>query len=302
MGQVEDGQVLIRDNPQLQSYYHTLESRIGYRLLLGGTRHFGYYENDTWWPFPLSSALRAMEDKLAAALNLGRGAYILDAGCGIGHVAIHLHTKYGYKIQGIDIVDHHILKSRRNIARQRLSDNQFAVRKMDYHHLDTFTDGTFDGVYTMETFVHATDPELVLSNFFRVLRPGGRLALFEYDHELSSDNNSEQSMSLSMERINELAAMPTNKRSLPGVFKQMLEDAGFTDIIVRDYSPNIKPMTRFFYILAYIPFLIVTFLGLERFFINTVAGVESYRGRAHWRYVAISASKPGNSEGSKKSQ
>lgn len=240
-----------------------------------------------------------MEDKLAASLNLGRGAYILDARCGIG-VAIHLATKYGYKDQGINIINHHILKSRRNIARQELSDDQFAVRKMDYHHLNIFTNGTFDGVYTMETFVHATDPELVLRNFFRVLSPGGRLALFEYDHELS--NNSEQPMSLAMERINRFAAMPTNKRSLPGKFKQMLEDAGFTDVVVRDYSPNIKPMTRLFYFLAYIPFLMVTFLGLERFFINTVAGVESYRCRAHWRYVAISASKPGNFEGSKKSQ
>lgn len=288
----ENESAMIRDNPQLQTYYQTLESRIGYRLLLGGTRHFGYYENDTWWPFPLSSALRIMEDKLAAALNLERGSYVLDAGCGVGHVAIHLLTKYGYNVQGIDIVDHHILECRRNIARRGLSDEQFSVRKMDYHHLEAFKDGTFDGVYTMETFVHATDPEMVLNNFFRVLRPGGRLTLFEYEHNLSSDNNSEKLMSLSMEKINDFAAMPTNERLLPGVFKQMLEDTGFTDVVVRDYSPNIKPMTRFFYVLAYIPFLIVTFCGLERYFINTVAGVESYRGRAHWRYTAISASKP----------
>lgn len=34
---------LINDNPELQSYYQSLESRIGYRLVLGGTRHFGYW-------------------------------------------------------------------------------------------------------------------------------------------------------------------------------------------------------------------------------------------------------------------
>ena len=297
--QPEDQQSLIKDNPQLQSYYHSLESRIGYRLLLGGTRHFGYYEHDTWWPFPLSRALRAMEDKLAASLGLEQGSYVLDAGCGVGHVAIHLVGQHGYKVQGIDIVDHHIVKSRRNIARHGLSEDQLAVRKMDYHHLDSFTDGMFDGVYTMETFVHATDPQAVLQNFFRVLRPGGRLALFEYDHELV--DGPVEGMALSMKKINEIAAMPTNSMSQPGVFRQMLEDAGFTDVVVRDYSSNIQPMTRFFYLLAYIPFLIVTFFGLERFFINTVAGVESYRGRQHWRYVAISASKPGF-DGTKKSR
>ncbi|KAJ5174515.1 uncharacterized protein N7482_000392 [Penicillium canariense] len=300
MEPAQDEQALIDNNPQLQSYYHSLESRIGYRILLGGTRHFGYYEHDTWWPFPLSRPLRVMEDKLAALLDLGRGAYVLDAGCGVGHVAIHLATKYGFKVQGIDVVDHHIVKSRRNIARLGLSEDQVTVRKMDYHHMDSFADGIFDGIYTMETFVHATDPQAVLRNSFRVLRPGGRLALFEYDHELAQ--NPEEATALSMKKINDIAAMPTNNISQPGVFRQMLEDAGFTDVVVRDYSPNIKPMTRFFYLLAYIPFLIVTFFGLKRFFINTVAGVESYRGRQHWRYVAISASKPGFPGGTKKSQ
>jgi hypothetical protein len=71
----------------------------------------------------------------------------------------------------------------------------------------------------------------------------------------------------------------------------MLENAGFTDIYIRNYSANMKTMTRLFYALAYIEFLIMSLFGLERYFINTVAGVESYRGRAHWRYVAISASK-----------
>ncbi|KAJ5594402.1 uncharacterized protein N7459_000610 [Penicillium hispanicum] len=300
MEPAEDEQALIDNNPQLQTYYQSLESRIGYRLILGGTRHFGYYERDTWWPFPFGAALRAMEDKLAASLDLGRGAYVLDAGCGVAHVAIHLATKFGFKIQGIDVVDHHVAKARRNIARYGLSEDQASVRKMDYHHLDSFVDGTFDGVYTMETFVHATEPQVVLRNFFRVLRPGGRLALFEYDNELAS--NPANGMALAMERINEFAAMPTNSLSQPGVFQQMLEDAGFVDVTVRDYSSNIMPMTRFFYLLAYIPFLIVTFFGLERFFINTVAGVQSYRGRQHWRYVAISASKPRSAEETKKSQ
>ncbi|KAJ5501540.1 hypothetical protein N7453_006357 [Penicillium expansum] len=266
MAPAEDEQPLIDNNPMLQSYYQSLESRIGYRLILGGTRHFGYYEHDTWWPFPLTRALRAMEDKLVATLELERGAYVLDAGCGVCHVAIHLATKHGFRIQGIDIIDHHIVKARQNIARSGLSGEQVAIRKMDYHHLDSFADGTFDGVYTVETFVHATKPQDVLRNFFRVLRPGGRLALFEYDHDLIE--NADKASVASMSKINEVAAMPTNSLSQPGVFQQMLEDAGFTDIV--------------------------------SFFINTVAGVESYRGRKHWRYVAISASKPGSNDVTKK--
>ncbi|KAL4782033.1 S-adenosyl-L-methionine-dependent methyltransferase [Aspergillus varians] len=274
-----------------RTYYHSLESRIGYRLLLNGTRHFGFYENDTWWPFPLSKSLRAMDDKLAASLNLSPGSYVLDAGCGVGHVAIRLATKHGLRIEGIDIVEHHLRKARQYISRSDLPRSQIAVRKMDYHHLENFEAETFDGIYTMETFVHATDPEAVLAGVFRILQPGGHLSLFEYDHELSEE--SLEVMANSLRKINEFAAMPTNSLSHPGVFQRMLEGAGFTNVTVQDYSDNIKPMTRLFYLIAYIPFLIVTLLGLEKYFINTVAGVQSYRGRKHWRYLAISATKPG---------
>ncbi|OKL62522.1 hypothetical protein UA08_02930 [Talaromyces atroroseus] len=287
-----DQEPLVNINGQLQSYYHSFESRIGYRLVLGGTRHFGYYEYDTWWPFPINRALRAMEDKMAESLSLPSGAYVLDAGCGVGHVAMHLAGKYGFKVQGIDVVQHHLDKANRNLARSSLPKNQVNVRKMDYHHLESFGSDTFDGVYTMETFVHATDPEAVLAGFFRILRPGGRISLFEYDHDELTDDTPEP-LVRSMREINKFAAMPTNTLSNPGVFKQMLEDAGFAEVVVRDYSERIKPMARLFYLLAYIPFLVITFFGLERYFINTVAGVQMYRGRGLWRYLAISAKKPG---------
>ncbi|KAB8222575.1 S-adenosyl-L-methionine-dependent methyltransferase [Aspergillus novoparasiticus] len=232
-----------------------------------------------------------MEDKLAASLNLPPSAYILEAGCGVGHVAINLATIYGFRVEGIDIIEHHLDKARRNITRSALPENQIAVQRIDYHHLERFGGQTFDGLYTMETFVHATDPEAVLAGFFHVLRPGGHLSMFEYGHELSDD--SPEDMVRSIRQINEFAAMPTNSRSHPGFFRQMLEDAGFADIVVRDYSDNIRHVTRLFYLIAYIPFLRVTFLGLEHSLINTVAGVQPYCGRKHWRYLAISATKPG---------
>ncbi|CEI67907.1 hypothetical protein FVEN_g7814 [Fusarium venenatum] len=143
----------------------------------------------------------------------------------------------------------------------------------------------------MERFVYATDPKAVLTGFFHKLRSGGRLALFEYDHEFN--NNSPDDMANSMRKINDFAAIPTNDLSHPGVFKDILEDVGFTDVVSNDYSEKIKPLTRLFYLVVYVPWLIITFLGLEKHFINTVAGVESYRGHGRCRYVAISATKPG---------
>ncbi|KAM7193231.1 S-adenosyl-L-methionine-dependent methyltransferase [Rhypophila sp. PSN 637] len=286
---------VVNDNPQLQTYYNSLESRLGYRLVLGGTRHFGYWERDTYWPFPLSTPLRAMEDKLAEALALPPHSQVLDAGCGVGHVALRMVQAHGLRITGIDIIDHHIAKARRNVSRANLADpSSLTVQKMDYHHLEAIPSGSLDGAYTMETFVHATDPEAVLAGFFRVLKPGGRIALFEYDHELSdSSSETEKELASSMRKVNKYAAMPTNDRSHPGVFKKMLEDAGFEDVVVRDLSENIRPMARLFFMLGVIPWLFIRLFGLEKSFINTVAGVEMYRGRHRWRFVGISATKPG---------
>lgn len=160
----------INSNPDLQSYYGSLESRIGYRLLLGGTRHFGYWAHDTWWPFPLSSSLRRMEDQLGAILHLPRGFIVLDAGCGVGHVALHVAEKLWLRIQPIDIVDRHIAKARANVAKAEVPapGGAISVRRMDYHHLEVLESASLDGVYTMETFVHATDPAAVLAGFYRL--------------------------------------------------------------------------------------------------------------------------------------
>ncbi|KAI1264580.1 S-adenosyl-L-methionine-dependent methyltransferase [Xylariaceae sp. FL1019] len=281
---------LINPNPQLQSYYYSLESRIGYRLLLSGTRHFGYWDEDTYFP-SFSQGLRKMEDKMAEALALPRGSQVLDAGCGVGHVGLRMATVHGLRIEAIDVVKHHVVKAARNFERAGLSESQVQARLMDYHNLNSFNSESFDGIYTMETFVHATDPKAVLKGFYRLLRPGGRLVQFEYDNSIAND--SPQEVAEAMRKVNEYSAMPTNAISHPGVFKQMLEDAGFEDIVVRDYSKNIVPMTRIFFLIAWVPYFFVRLFGLERWFVNTVAGVGSYRGREHWNYVAISATKPG---------
>ncbi|KAK0644636.1 S-adenosyl-L-methionine-dependent methyltransferase [Cercophora newfieldiana] len=289
----------VNPNPQLQSYYGTLESRVGYRLLLGGTRHFGFWDHDTHWPFPLSRSLRRMEDKMAEALSLPRGSHVLDAGCGVGHVALRMATVHGLSVSAIDVVPHHVAKAQRNVSQSSASKKlpegtTVTVQHADYHHLDFLPPESLDGVYTMETLVHATDPESVLAGFFRILKPGGHIALFEYDHSFAPDGQqADKEMADVMQKVNEYSAMPTNARSHPGVFKAMLEDAGFTDVEVRNYSENIKPMTRLFYALAIVPYVFVRVFGMEKRFVNTVAVVGSWKGRERWRYVAISAVKPG---------
>ncbi|KAH8594342.1 S-adenosyl-L-methionine-dependent methyltransferase [Bisporella sp. PMI_857] len=279
---------LINKNQPLQNYYASLESRIGYRIVLGGTRHFGFYAPGTYWPFPISKSLRLMEDHLIGTLDLETGSKVLDAGCGVGHVAIHL-AKKGYYIEGIDVVDAHLVKARKNVKAASL-EGRIKIDKGDYHHLDAFRSNSFDGAYTLETFVHATDPEAAAAEFFRVLRPGGHLAMYEYDHVDFATSSKEASTSLAA--INKHAAMPAYDRFKQGVLEGILEDAGFENVVVKDLSANVIPMLRMFYWLAFIPYFIFTFLGLKHLFVNTVTGYEGYIYRDAYRYIAVSARKP----------
>lgn len=285
---------LIKHNPSLQRYYASLESRIGYRCFLGGTRHFGYYPPGTKWPFPINAALRRMEDHLFDSLDLQPRAEVLDAGCGVGHVAMHL-ARRGLRVHGIDVVSNHVKWAQQGIQANGL-EKEVTVRLMDYHHLDGFSDGSFDGVYTMETLVHATDPEKALGEFFRVMKPGGSLALYEYDHPdvdvVSKDTP--KHLRDSMYQVNSRASMPANESFSQGALQSMLERQGFQDVVVRDLTENMRPMMRLFFLVAYVPYLVICLLGLQAWFVNTQAGVDGYRVlRRHlWRYVAVTAKKP----------
>ena len=284
----------IETNPSLQRYYAGFESRIGYRFFLGGTRHFGYYRPGTKWPFPINGALRKMEDHLFDSLGLQPHAKVLDAGCGVGHVAMHLARK-GLIVQGIDVVTKHLAWARQGIRANGL-EKDVTVRLMDYQHLDGFADASFDGVYTMETLVHAMYPEKAVAEFFRVIKPGGSLALYEYDHPDFFDASKDIPGDLrdSMIQVNARASMPANVVFVQGELQLMLERQGFQDVVVQDLTENIKPMARLFFLVGYIPYLIICFLGLQAWFVNTQAGVQGYRvlKRRLWRYIAVTARKP----------
>ncbi|KAJ5501541.1 hypothetical protein N7453_006358 [Penicillium expansum] len=280
-------QPMINQNPALQSYYASLESRIGYRLVLGGTRHFGYYEPGSWWPFPINAALRRMEDHLFKSLDLPAGATVLDAGCGSGYVAIHMANRK-LNVRAIDVTERHVARAQENIIAAGL-EKAVTAQLGDYHHLEEFPTESLDGVYTMETLVHATDPKAVLEGFMRILKPGGSLVLYEYEHMIPKDAHEATKL---FAQVNEYAAMPANAEFEADTLLSLLGEAGFTDIKLTDLSRNVKPMLHLFFILAYIPYLVIKAFSLEKYFVNTVAAIVGYRYYDIHRYVAIRATKP----------
>ena len=269
----------------VSQYYDAWESRLGYRFLLGGTRHFGYYAPGTLWPFPLSVAMREMERRVWSLLNLSRGSLVLDAGCGTGDVALFM-AREGLKVEAVDLLERHTSRAKLKVQSEGLRE-AVHVTRMSFQDL-SFDDNMFDGVYAAETLSHSPDLSRALGELYRVLRPGGHLALLEYEHDVLK--NDEQSKAIS--KVCELSSMTTFKRCTYGTVKKELELAGFDHINVEDYSDNVAPMMRFFFLLAWLPYMVLCLFGLQDHFPNATAAVELWRYRDSIRYIAVAAQKP----------
>ncbi|WZH49428.1 uncharacterized protein QYS62_010629 [Fusarium acuminatum] len=283
----------IQDNSELKNYYESWDSRIVYQVIMGGTQHFGYWDKDTYWPFPLTPQLRRMEEKLFEIIDLPEGSQILDAGCGVGHVTRYFAQR-GMRMLGIDIIDWQIEEARSVASKANLSTSQMRIEKMDYHHLQSIHDASLDGVYTMQSISHAYDPKSAIAEFFRVTRPGGRIAMVEVERKVSNTKDDPNDrLTQVMKMVNEYTVMPTNEAAHLGYFEDLLKEAGFVDVQVRDWQPNIMPIIRMFYALVAVPYHLLSSFGIEKYFINMICAASAFLGQDRWRFVAITATKPG---------
>jgi sterol 24-C-methyltransferase len=243
---------VVRVGPPQQrviDYYRRPESRVTYALLLGGTRHFGWYPPGSG-RLAMRTAMRLMEDRLGRALDLPAGAGVLDAGCGRGAVALHLAAAFGLRVEGVDILAADVRGAARKAARHP-GPGRARFHVMDYQRLG-FADGRFDGAYTMETLVHAPDPAAVLRELHRVLKPGGRLALFEYSMAPRQELTARQRRLF--DAITEESAMHALPGLVHGCFPGLLHAAGFRDVEVQDVRERMAPMVRRLARLLWLPY------------------------------------------------
>jgi sterol 24-C-methyltransferase len=262
-------------------YYHRWESRWSYRLLPGGTRHFGYYPQHGGH-VPIATALALMEDRLGRALDLPAGSLVLDAGCGRGGVALRMATDFGLRVEGIDLLA-------RDVRRAASAHPAVHLQVMDYARL-RFPDGHFDGVYTMETLVHAPDAAAVLAEFRRVLAPGGRLVLLEYSV------SPRERLTARQRRLFDEIVAGSAMHSLPllvhGRLPALVEQAGLQVLGVEDVTERVLPMLRWLARVLWLPYQLGRLLGVQRRLLNSLTAVEVSRNPGLWRYNIVTAAKP----------
>ncbi|KAK6084724.1 hypothetical protein SCUP515_01220 [Seiridium cupressi] len=288
------------DNPQtnaLKNWYQSRGTRLGSHYLMGEARHFGWWDKDTTWPFPLRPALRRMEHQLAFRLDLPPESYVLDLGCGAGGVAFTMAKNFGLRVRGIDITPAHLKLASEYISAVvkdgEIDAGRVTVEQMDFNHLETIPDASMDGAYSMETLVHSTDLKGLFVGLFRVLRPGAHIAHGEYECTLPDKDSR---LTQQLVRILDNSGMP--RELAPGIWKRTLEEAGFVDIQIEDVTWHIAPLARLFFALSVVPGVFYHLFRLDRYFIGTASAtfIPFIALKSFPSYLMISARKPDEGE------
>lgn len=126
--------------------------------------------------------------RILAAADITAQDRVLDLGCGIGNILIALaeRVEFSHPPVGVDVSLDLIRIGEREIAQAGLRD-RIQLQVSPATRLP-FEDGSFDVVLTSHVLKHLDDEALLASfrEVARVLRPGGRFLLWEFEKSARS--------------------------------------------------------------------------------------------------------------------
>lgn len=103
---------------------------------------------------------------------------VLDAACGTGYGS-EILARSVKKVVGLEISDHALDWGRKHHQRENVE-----LRKADLNKKLDFSDNYFDAIVSFETLEHVANQDNLLSEFKRVLRPGGVLIISSPDRDI----------------------------------------------------------------------------------------------------------------------
>jgi SAM-dependent methyltransferase len=114
-------------------------------------------------------AFRRRTIRLFDWLDLQDGDSILDCGCGMGFQLMALRSLRRLRLTGVDLDLHRLQRAAREVSNAMLA-------RCDVQELP-FASSVFDKALMTEVLEHVKDDWAALRSVFRVLRPGGTLAI-----------------------------------------------------------------------------------------------------------------------------
>lgn len=139
--------------------------------------HTGYYEKGIHTHVQAIFNMNDLVGKLLCLQSPTRKAIrILDAGCGVGGTSIYLAKKYpNINFIGLTIVPEQVKLAKKFAKENRVSSNtEFVLGDF----IETgFSNASFDGIFALQSMEYAKDKNDFIHEMYRILKPGGRLAI-----------------------------------------------------------------------------------------------------------------------------
>lgn len=251
--------------------------------------HFGYYDPDI---HSHQDAILRVNQTLAKMADIKPTDKVLDAGCGVGGSSIWIAKNIGAHVNGITISPVQVKKANKYKKREGVADLcDFYVG--DFNHTG-FPDQSFDVVWGIEAFCYALDKEALMKEFYRILKPGGRVIMSDWFAIKTKFTPEEQPI---YDEFIYGFAVPSLET--PESMEKILKKVGFKDVVHEDHGkdlkqnfefgiPRTKRLTPFAKIL---PKLFPKLNDVTSNYYGILAADEAYR-RGFWTLQAICATKP----------
>lgn len=172
---------------------------------------------------PFVASIQRHQHYIASRLGLVPGMRALDVGCGVGGPMREIARFSGAEVVGVNNNGYQVGKARRYNQKARL-DHLCQLVESDFMNLPQ-PDESFDAVYAFEATCHAPDKTALFRELFRVLKPGGKIALYEWclTDRYDADNPAHRAIKKDIELGNGLPDIWSMAET-----RACFEEAGFT--------------------------------------------------------------------------
>ena len=166
-------------------------------------------------------------------LELTPESQLLEVGCGAGGCALYLTQLTHARVTGIDANQSAIEESR--TAAKSVPEARVSFERMNANERLPFEDASFDAVFSNDAMCHIPDRGSALKEWFRVLKPNGRM-LFTDAMIITGPITNEQLSTRSS--IGVYLFLP------PGGNERLIREAGFELVSGIDLTSNAAAISR----------------------------------------------------------